>query len=252
MTHTTIPIELAGHTLAFRPEGQSPIPIPLILAVGRNYREHAREMGAADLPAHPMIFTKSPASAIPDGHPIAIPTIATQPSNQTDYEGELAVVIGRATRDASEADVANPDSNIILGYAAANDVSARWWQKKGSGGQFVRGKSFDTFCPIGPHLVPPGAIPDPQNLLLTTTLNGEQVQHASTADMIFPVFELIADLSRGTTLPPGTVILTGTPAGVGFAKDPQRFLTEGDTIAVTIADHAGNPLASISNPVVLG
>lgn len=257
-----------AHTIAFHPQQGPPIPLTQILAVGRNYKEHAKEMGAQDLPAHPMIFTKSPASAILDAEPIVIPKIATDPSNQTDYEGELAVVIGLGpsgrggrggdggggVRNISEADAADPDSGIILGYAAANDVSARWWQKQGSGGQFCRGKSFDTFCPLGPHLISARAIADlggPQSLLLTTTLNGERVQHASTADMIFPVHALIADLSRGTTLTPGTVILTGTPSGVGFARNPQQFLTEGDTVTVSIAAPDGAPLASITNPVTL-
>ena len=242
------------HILRFHPEGAEPIALSQILGVGRNYAEHAQEMGAAEPPAHPMIFTKSPASAILHRQPIVIPAIATEPSNQTDYEGELAVVIGRPTRDASEAEVADPDSGVILGYAAANDVSARWWQKKGSGGQFNRGKSFDTFCPIGPHLVPAGVVAEaggPQSLTLTTTLNGERVQHASTADMIFPVHALIADLSRGATLTPGTVVLTGTPSGVGFARDPQRFLTEGDTVTVTIAAPGGAVLAELTNPVTL-
>lgn len=248
-------IRRTDDTITFHPPGAPPIPLRHILAVGRNYRDHAREMGAPeDLPAHPMIFTKSPASAILDGEPIVIPKIAAEPSNQTDYEGELGVVIGRRTRDATEAHVADPDSGIILGYGAANDVSARWWQKQGSGGQFCRGKSFDTFCPLGPALVPPQTIAGaggPQSLLLTTTLNGDQVQHASTADMIFPVHALIADLSRGTTLLPGTVVLTGTPSGVGVARSPQRFLTAGDTVTVTIAAPDGAPLATITNPVTL-
>jgi 2-keto-4-pentenoate hydratase/2-oxohepta-3-ene-1,7-dioic acid hydratase in catechol pathway len=250
-----IPIRRSGTTLSFHPPGRAPIALSHILGVGRNYREHAREMGASeDLPAHPMIFTKSPACAILDGDTIVIPRIATEPANQTDYEGELAVVIGKVTRDASEDQVADPDSGIILGYCAANDVSARWWQKKGSGGQFCRGKSFDTFCPLGPALVEPGVVAEaggPQSLLVTTTLSGERVQHASTADMIFPVHALIAELSRGTTLLPGTVLLTGTPSGVGMARSPQRFLAAGDTVTVTIAAPDGSPLATLTNPAAL-
>ena len=249
-----IPIQRTGDTLTFHPHGAPAIPLRHILAVGRNYREHAREMGAGeDVPTHPMIFTKSPASAILDGEAIVIPKIAQDPP-QTDYEGELAVVIGRPTRDASEAEVADPGSGIILGYTAANDVSARWWQKQGSGGQFCRGKSFDTFCPLGPALIPPGILADaggPQSLRLTTTLTGERVQNATTADMIFPVHALIADLSRGTTLLPGTVILTGTPSGVGMARSPQRYLTAGDTVTITIATAADEPLATLTNPVTL-
>lgn len=255
-----LPIRRTDDTITFHPPNAAPIPLRHILAVGRNYREHAREMGAADLPAHPMIFTKSPASVILDGETIVIPKIATEPSNQTDYEGELAVVIGpgphgKGARDVSQVDVADPGSAIILGYCAANDVSARWWQKQGSGGQFCRGKSFDTFCPIGPALVPAAVIEEagggggPQALTLTTIINGERLQHASTADMIFPVHALIADLSRGSTLLPGTVILTGTPSGVGFARTPPRFLAAGDTVTITIAAPDGTPLATLTNPV---
>ncbi len=262
----TIPITRAALGVAFEPPRSQPIPVRAILAVGRNYREHAEEMRAAKDAASvrqaggasgggPLIFTKAPGSAILHGEPIVIPPVAREPANQTDYEGELAVVIGRPTKDTPESEVADPDSGVVLGYTAANDVSARWWQKQGSGGQFHRGKSFDTFCPIGPSLVPAAVVAEhggPQGLVLTTTLNGERVQHASTADMIFPVHALIAELSRGTTLLPGTVILTGTPAGVGVARTPQRFLTEGDTVTVTIAVQDDTPLGILSNPVTLG
>ena len=112
----------------------------------------------------------------------------------------------------------------VLGYSCANDVSARWWQREGSGGQFCRGKSFDTFCPLGPEVTPAEEIPDPQNLRIRCRVNGETMQDANTSAMIFPVAELISELSRGATLMPGTVLVTGSPSGVGFARSPQVFL----------------------------
>src|SRR5690606_11640893 len=147
------------------------------------------------------------------GDPIVIPPICRDErygGDQVDFEAELAVVIGRAVKDAT------PERALeaVLGYACGNDVSARWWQKQGSGGQFCRGKSFDTFCPLGPELVPPEAVGDPQALRVRCRVNGVAMQDASTADMMFSVARLISDLSQGTTLAPGTVILTGTPSGV--------------------------------------
>ena len=210
-----------------------------IIGVGRNYAEHAREMGAEAPPERPMLFTKSPASACLSGDEIVVPRVG-QDREQVEYEGELAVVIGRAARDVVEADALG----FVLGYCVANDVSARWWQKQGSGGQFYRGKSFDTFCPLGPALTPARDAPDPQSLTLTTRLNGEVVQSASTADMIFPVRTLIAELSRGATLAPGTVILTGTPSGVGAGRTPPRFLKDGDEVEVEI-----RPLGILRNRV---
>ena len=213
-----------------------------ILGIGRNYAEHAKEQGA-DVPDKPMVFTKSLSSLSLSGDPIVIPKVC-QEKEQVDYEGELAVVIGKPCRDASKQQVADPGSGIILGYCIANDVSARWWQKQGSGGQFYRGKSFDTFCPIGPHVVAAAEIPNPGALRLKTTLNGEVVQDASTGDMIFPVFDLIADLSRDATLPAGTLILTGTPSGVGMSRTPPRFLRSGDSVKIEI-----ERIGEISNPV---
>ncbi|MFM9959517.1 MAG: fumarylacetoacetate hydrolase family protein [Phycisphaerales bacterium] len=213
-----------------------------IIGIGRNYAEHAKEQGAA-VPDRPMVFTKSPASLALSGDPIIIPRVC-QDQEQVDYEGELGFVIANPTRDATEADARNPASGIILGYCVANDVSARWWQKQGSGGQFYRGKSFDTFCPIGPRIVPAAEVPDPMNLRLVTTLNAEPVQDARTSDMIFSIANLIADLSRGTTLLPGTLILTGTPSGVGMGRTPPRYLRAGDKVRIEI-EHLG----TIENPV---
>ncbi len=201
---------------------------PAIFAIGRNYAEHAAELGNA-VPDRPLVFMKNPASIIGNGKPIVIPKICTKPEEQVDFEGELAVILGRDARDVAVGEA----GNFIEAYAIANDVSARWWQKKGSGGQFVRGKSFDTFCPMS-EPVPAESIADPQNLMLTTRLNGEIMQQASTASMIYSCTELVTELSRGMTLLTGTVILTGTPAGVGAGRTPPRFLREGDVIDVSI------------------
>ncbi len=219
-------------------EGAEPIQVRHIIGIGRNYAAHADEQGA-DRPERPMLFTKNPASVGLPGEDIVIPK-ACQDREQVDFEGELAVIIGRPARDIAEADF----KSVLLGYCVANDVSARWWQKQGAGGQFHRGKSFDTFCPLGPGVLPADRVPDPQALRITTTLNGEVMQDAPTSQMMFPVATLIAECSRGTTLLPGTVILTGTPSGVGMAREPQRFLRDGDTIEVSIEG-----VGAISNKV---
>ncbi len=201
---------------------------PAILCIGRNYAEHAAEMGAAP-PAHPMVFMKNPAAVAGAQDEIVIPRICAEHGPQVDWEGELAIEIGRAARDVPESQALS----FVAGYRAANDVSARWWQKEGSGGQFCRGKSFDTFCPISP-LRSAREVPSPQSLTLRTRLNGEVMQEASTGLMLFPVARLVAELSRGTTLLPGTLILSGTPSGVGAARTPPRFLRHGDVVEVEI------------------
>ncbi len=209
-----------------------------IMCIGQNYHEHAREMGAP-IPQRPVLFMKNIASVSHPHDPIVIPRCSHGP--EVDYEGELAVVIGRPARDV-------PVQNAldhVLGYTVGNDVSARWWQKKGAGGQFVRGKSFDTFCPLGPVLVSPDELTDPQSLRITTTLNGQVMQDAPTADMIFPVAELIAELSRDMTLLTGTVIMTGTPPGVGAGRDPQVFLKPGDTVTCAI-----DRIGALTNSVI--
>ena len=208
------------------------IPIRTILGIGRNYAEHAREQAAA-VPDRPMVFTKNPGSLSLDGEDIVVPPVARDPAcggNQTDFEAELGVVLARTVRDIPESEALS----AVLGYCCANDVSARWWQKQGSGGQFWRGKSFDTFCPLGPVVVPAAAVPDPQALRVLCRVNGQVMQDGTTADMIFPVADLIADLSRGMTLEAGTVILTGTPSGVGMARTPPVWLQDGDTVEVEI------------------
>jgi 2-keto-4-pentenoate hydratase/2-oxohepta-3-ene-1,7-dioic acid hydratase in catechol pathway len=222
-----------------------PLVIRSILGIGRNYAEHAREQ-AADVPDRPMVFTKSLGALSLHRDDIVIPPIARDPDtggHQTDFEAELGVILARSIRDASEAEAAE----AVLGYCCANDVSARWWQKKGSGGQFWRGKSFDTFCPIGPCVVPASEIADPQNLGVRCRVNGELMQDGTTADMIFPVFSLLSDLSRGITLEPGTLILTGTPSGVGMARTPPVWLGEGDTVQVEIVS-----VGTLTNTVRFG
>lgn len=208
------------------------LPIRHIIGIGRNYAEHAREQ-AADVPTRPMIFTKNPFAACLHGDDIVVPWICRDPQTggeQVDYEAELAVIVGTAARDVPR----DRALDHVLGYCCANDVSARWWQRHGSGGQFCRGKSFDTFCPLGPRVVETSEIADPQDLAIRCRVNGETMQKDTTASMIFPVAELIADLSRGTTLLPGTVILTGTPSGVGMARTPPTYLKHGDVVEVEI------------------
>lgn len=217
------------------------VPVTQIFGIGRNYAAHAHEQGL-EAPDHPMVFAKNIASVIGDGEDIVIPPIARDPGfggNQTDFEAELAVVIGVHSGGDHCRDMVGEDAlDCVLGYACANDVSARWWQKQGSGGQFCRGKGFDTFCPIGPRIVTPGELRDAgfdvNDLKIECRVNGETMQSARTSQMMFSVATLIEELSRGTTLMPGTVILTGTPSGVGMARDPQVWLQDGDTVEVEI------------------
>lgn len=220
---------------------------PLILGIGKNYADHAAELGAdlgSELPQHPVVFCKNPASVIASGEAIQLPPVVRtehlEPPLGVDYEGELAVILGADARDVPE----DQARAVIAAVAPANDVSQRWWQWQAGGSQWNRGKSFDTFCPLG-EPVPIGAIADLQNLELTTRLNGAVVQQANTGSMIFSVARLIAELSRGTTLLAGTVILTGTPAGVGAGRTPPRFLCAGDVVEVEIGG-----VGLLRNPVV--
>jgi len=206
----------------------APVVPPAIFGIGLNYHEHAKETGM-ETPKYPVVFMKNPASIANPEDPILLHSSCMQPP-EVDYEAELAVVIGQSAKDVSTADA----MGCVLGYTAANDVSARRWQGRRGSGQWVRGKSFDTFCPLGPELVTADELQDPQNLRITCELNGQVMQDASTGDMIFPVAELISFLSSGTTLLPGTVILTGTPSGVGFTRKPPVYLMPGDTVTVTL------------------
>ena len=180
-----------------------------------------------------------PAAAVGHEQPVQLPRHLR--SDRVDYECELAIVIGRPCKNVSP----NQALNYILGFTCGNDVSARDWQKEHGGGQWCRGKSFDTFCPLGPELVHPSAIPDVQNLRIETRINGEVRQQSSTADMIFPVPDLIAFLSGSMTLLPGTVILTGTPSGVGMGMSSPHYLAPGDEMEVDI-EHLG----VLRNPVI--
>jgi 2-keto-4-pentenoate hydratase/2-oxohepta-3-ene-1,7-dioic acid hydratase in catechol pathway len=227
ITHHPLPIEKL----------LSPLVPTDILCIGLNYREHAAESGS-EIPENPMLFIKSGNTLNHPFDPIFIP----RRSDQIDYEGELAVVIGKTAKDVKRDEALS----YVLGYTCANDVSARDWQreKKLGGGQFARGKSFDGFCPLGPCLVTADEIPNPNNLKLRTTLNGQVVQDHTTADMIFDVAELIESLSSTMTLRPGTVILTGTPQGVGFARKPPLWMRDGDVVAVEIEG-----IGRLENPV---
>ena len=209
-----------------------------ILCIGLNYREHAKESGST-IPENPMLFQKSSNTLANPGDPILIP----KRSNQIDYECELAVVIGpRPAKHVSR----ERALDYVLGYTAANDVSARDWQREKSlgGGQFARGKSFDTFCPLGPCLVTRDEIPNPNGLRIRTILNGQTMQDHTTADMIFDVPALIESLSSTMTLRAGAVILTGTPQGVGFARTPPVWLKEGDRCVIEI-----ERIGRLENPV---
>ncbi|MCX6919042.1 MAG: fumarylacetoacetate hydrolase family protein [Verrucomicrobia bacterium] len=198
-----------------------------IFCAGVNYADHAKEFGSQQQ-AHPTIFMKNPASATGSGS-VLLPRFLR--SDAVDYEAELAVVIGRDCHNVTPAQALD----YVLAYTCANDVSARDWQKEWGGGQWCRGKSFDTFCPLGPCLVTPDEIPDPQQLQVSFRLNGTTMQSAATATMQFSVADLIAFLAASSTLPAGSVILTGTPAGVGMAQKPPRWLQPGDVMEVEIS-----------------
>jgi 2-keto-4-pentenoate hydratase/2-oxohepta-3-ene-1,7-dioic acid hydratase in catechol pathway len=218
----------------------APVVPTAILGIGLNYRRHAEETGLK-APKYPVLFMKSPGSVTHPGDPILLHPSCMEPP-EVDYEVELAVVIGKTAKDVP----ADKAFDYVLGYTVANDISARRWQGGRGGGQWVRGKSFDTFCPLGPVMVTADELRDPQNLDLNCVLNGQVMQDANTSDMIFPVAELIAFLSTGMTLLPGTVILTGTPSGVGFTRKPPVFLMPGDTIEVTVKG-----IGTLSNSVEL-
>jgi 2-keto-4-pentenoate hydratase/2-oxohepta-3-ene-1,7-dioic acid hydratase in catechol pathway len=218
----------------------APIAPAQILCIGLNYGRHADETGAKR-PERPILFVKGINALQHPGDPIEIP--AHLPSNEVDYECELAVVIGRACKNVARAQALD----YVLGYTCANDVSARDHQIKLGGGQWCRGKFFDTFAPLGPRLVTRDEIPNPNALKIATILNGERVQDWTTSDMIFDIPTLIEYLSGSTTLVPGTVILTGTPHGVGMAAKPTpRWLRPGDSVSIEI-----EKIGTLTNPVTL-
>jgi 2-keto-4-pentenoate hydratase/2-oxohepta-3-ene-1,7-dioic acid hydratase in catechol pathway len=216
----------------------TPVPATLIIGIGLNYAKHAAEGGKAP-PDRPMWFVKLPGSAQNPADPIRLP--ANQPTEKADYEAELAIVIGRDCLNATK----ETALSYVLGYTCANDVSARDWQRDFGGGQFCHAKSFDTFCPIGPVLVTPDELANPNALRIRSILNGTVMQDSTTADMIFDVATTIAFLSADKTLPAGTIILTGTPEGVGFARKPPVWLNPDDTITIEIKG-----IGTLTNPVV--
>jgi len=213
-----------------------PIPRPgKIVCVGLNYRDHAEEQGV-ELPEAPLLFAKFTTSLIGPGDAIVIPPAVTK----CDYEAELGVVLGATVKQVSKENALE----AVAGYVAANDVSARDLQF--GDGQWTRGKSPDTFCPVGP-LVPASEVPDPHALPIRAILNGEVVQESTTANLVFGVDEVISYASQTATLEAGDLILTGTPAGVGIFRKPPRLLQPGDEITIEI-----DGVGSLTNPVVAG
>lgn len=212
-----------------------------VIAIGRNYLEHVREVPGEDSatrppPEHPIVFTKPPTSVI--GPEEAIDT-SNDSTGSTDYEGELAVVIGRTGKRIAAADA----WDHVFGYTVVNDVTARALQRRHV--QWLIGKGADTFCPMGPCLVTADEIPDIQAVWVKTTVNGEPRQRGQVADLIFDIPTLISTLSTTMTLEPGDVIATGTPSGVGAGFDPPRFLRAGDVVEVTV-----DGIGTLSNPVI--
>jgi 2-keto-4-pentenoate hydratase/2-oxohepta-3-ene-1,7-dioic acid hydratase in catechol pathway len=213
----------------------APIPRPpKIICIGLNYRDHAAESNMA-IPETPTVFSKYPTSVIGPGQPIVLPKNSTKP----DYEAEFAVVIGKGGRHIDEANW----REHVFGYTIVNDVSARDYQMATS--QWMIGKTFDTFCPMGPAIVTVDEIADPHNLPISLSIGGEILQDSNTSNLIFSVPKIVAYLSSVFTLEPGDVIATGTPAGVGFARKPPRFLREGDEVRVKIEG-----IGELVNPVI--
>jgi 2-keto-4-pentenoate hydratase/2-oxohepta-3-ene-1,7-dioic acid hydratase in catechol pathway len=216
----------------------APIAPANILCIGLNYRKHAAESGHK-LPEFPVLFIKPTSTVQNPGDPVEIPQNLA--STKVDYECELAIVIGKRCKNATRANALD----FVLGYTCANDVSARDWQQQWGGSQWCQGKGFDTFCPLGPVLVTRDEIPNPNGLPIKTILNGQVMQDWNTDDMIFDVPRLIEFLSGSKTLLPGTVILTGTPHGVGFARQPPVFMKAGDSVSVEI-----EKIGTLTNPVI--
>ncbi len=205
---------------------QAPVVDPQkIICIGLNYRNQAVESGMA-IPEEPIVFCKFPTAVIGPEQSIQLPSI----SEEVDYEVELVAVIGRRARNVSEAE----GLSCVAGYTVGNDVSARDWQLKKPGGQWMMGKTFDTFAPIGPTLVTSDEVPDVNNLAIKLRVNGETMQDSSTSELIFGIGKLVSYLSQVFTLEPGDLLFTGTPPGVGFARKPPIFLKPGDVCEVEI------------------
>jgi 2-keto-4-pentenoate hydratase/2-oxohepta-3-ene-1,7-dioic acid hydratase in catechol pathway len=209
---------------------------PKIVAIGLNYEDHRREVGA-DVPTEPTVFSKLATAIIGPFDEIELPAVAP---GRVDYEAELAVVLKGGGRFVKEQDA----MTWVAGYTVANDVSARDWQTKKPGGQWLLGKSFDSFLPLGPAIVTADEVPDPHALHITCTVSGETLQDAMTSELIFRVPFLIAYLSTVFRLEPGDIILTGTPGGVGMARKPPRWLRPGDVVETTI-----DGVGTMTNPV---
>lgn len=232
---------LANYTVTHQKVGVAKLLAPIvpaaILCIGLNYRKHAAETDSK-VPEHPILFVKNPAALNNPGDPIEIPTHLA--SSKVDWECELAIVIGKKAKNLTRDNALSH----VLGYTCANDVSARDWQKDFGGSQWCRGKSFDTFCPLGPAIVTSDEITDPNVLKIETRVSGKTVQSSNTADMIFDVQSLLVFLSGSTTLLPGTVVLTGTPEGVGMGLNPPVYLKAGDTVSISI-----EKIGELTNPV---
>ncbi|GAA0605490.1 fumarylacetoacetate hydrolase family protein [Craurococcus roseus] len=223
----------------------APLPRPAknIFCVGKNYHEHAKEFAGSGfdatakevVPEAPVVFSKPPTSVIGPGEPIPA---HLDPTNSVDYEGELAVVIGRGGRGIRKADALGH----VFGYTVVNDVTARTLQHKHR--QWILGKGIDGFCPMGPAILTADEVPDPGALRLTTHVNGEKRQDAPVSDLIFDIPTLIETISAGISLEPGDIIATGTPAGVGIGFDPPRFLKSGDVVRVEVPG-----IGVLENPV---
>lgn len=204
----------------------TPIPTPeKVICIGLNYRDHAIETGS-EIPTEPVVFNKFTSTLVGHGDDILLP----RASNEVDYEAELVVIIGREGKHIAASDA----MDYVFGYSCGHDVSARDWQKGRPGGQWLLGKTFDTFAPVGPCMVTTRELADPSNLRVRMTLNGDVVQDSTTSQLIFDIPELIEHLSKITTLRPGDLIFTGTPPGVGAARTPPRFLKDGDDCRVQI------------------
>jgi 2-keto-4-pentenoate hydratase/2-oxohepta-3-ene-1,7-dioic acid hydratase in catechol pathway len=206
----------------------TPIAPTVIYGIGLNYKPHIEETGLG-FPEYPVVFMKNLGAAAAHLDDIIIPTSCQSPP-QVDYEAELCVVIKKKTKNISVDDALDS----VLGYTCANDITARGWQMNGGGKQWNKGKSFDTFCPFGPGIVTPDELSDPGNLEVECILNGKTMQKGNTREMLFSVAQLISFLSESATLLPGTLILTGTPSGVGFTREPPVFLEDKDVLETRI------------------
>ncbi len=216
---------------------RAPVSAPeKVLCIGLNYGDHARETNA-EIPSEPVCFGKYANTIGGPESAIVLPDV----SQEVDYEAELVVVIGKPAKNVAQENALD----YVAGYMVGNDVSARDWQKGRPGGQWMLGKTPDTFAPIGPYLVTSDEVGDPGQLAISLTLNGETMQDSSTAELIFGIERIISHLTLLMTLQPGDLIFTGTPAGVGMARNPQVFLKPGDRVSVTI-----EKLGTLSNPVV--